>query len=54
MLLNTDLHIAKGHTKMSRLAFCRNTLETIHKFVPKETYMKYGYEIEALLKVKCI
>ncbi|KAG2221647.1 hypothetical protein INT45_001172 [Circinella minor] len=50
MLLNTDLHIAKGHTKMSRLTFCRNTMETIYKFVPKETFIKYEYEIEILLK----
>ena len=51
MLLNTDLHIAKGHTKMSRLTFCRNTMETIYKFVPEETFIKCEYEIEILLKV---
>ncbi|KAI8138062.1 hypothetical protein BJV82DRAFT_320182 [Fennellomyces sp. T-0311] len=50
MLLNTDLHIAKGHTRMSRLTFCRNTVETIRDFVPKETYKRCEAEIETLLK----
>lgn len=29
MLLNTDLHIASGHQRMSRSAFCKNTMNTL-------------------------
>ena len=29
MLLNTDLHVAKGHSRMTRATFVRNTLATI-------------------------
>lgn len=53
MLLNTDLHVARGssgHTKMSKAAFCSNTMATIRehqKTIDPIVLQKYGGSFDA-------
>ncbi|KAI9321508.1 Sec7 domain-containing protein [Dichotomocladium elegans] len=42
MLLNTDLHIATGHQRMSRSAFCKNTMNTLLDHIQSVDVSRFG------------
>ena len=59
MLLNTDLHIASGHQRMSRSAFCKNTLSTLCGHIDSVDVDVFGgvdawkADMDIRLKVEC-